>query len=44
MAIENYTTEISLPIYPGLTEDQIFYIYSSVCNAYDTIITHEKTI
>jgi len=43
-AIKNYSTEISLPIYPGITEEQVKYIYDAVSSAYQTIVTHEKTI
>lgn len=43
-AIKNYSTEISLPIYPGLTTEQVKYIYDAVNEAYKTIIVHEKAI
>ena len=43
-AIENYSNEISLPIYPGLTSDQIEYIYNTVCEAYKTIKQYETNI
>lgn len=36
-AIQNYSAEISLPIYPGLNREQIKYICKTVCEAYKTI-------
>jgi dTDP-4-amino-4,6-dideoxygalactose transaminase len=35
---KNYACEISLPIYPQLTSDQVIYIIDTVINAYETII------
>ncbi|CAN5830616.1 DegT/DnrJ/EryC1/StrS family aminotransferase [soil metagenome] len=35
---DNYSREISLPIYPQLTTEQVDYIIQSVANAYHTII------
>jgi dTDP-4-amino-4,6-dideoxygalactose transaminase len=43
-AIQNFSAEISLPIYPGLTHEQISYIYDAVVEAYQKIIIHEKAI
>lgn len=35
---KNYSCEISLPIYPQLTNDQVSYIIDTVINAYETIV------
>ncbi len=35
-SFKNYSTEISLPIYPQLTNEQIDYIVSAVVNAYNS--------
>ncbi|MEY2922620.1 MAG: UDP-4-amino-4-deoxy-L-arabinose--oxoglutarate aminotransferase, partial [Bacteroidota bacterium] len=35
---KNYACEISLPIYPQLTNDQVSYIIDTVVNAYKIII------
>ena len=35
---KNYACEISLPIYPQLTNDQVSYIIDTVIDAYKTII------
>ncbi len=35
---KNYASEISLPIYPQLTNDQVSYIIDTVTDAYETII------
>ena len=34
---KNYACEISLPIYPQLTEEQVKYIVTSVVNSYQTV-------
>ena len=34
---KNYACEISLPIYPQLTEEQVNYIVTSVVNSYQTV-------
>lgn len=39
IAYDNYSREISLPIYPQLTEDQIIYITNSVVISYNKIIS-----
>lgn len=38
LSYKNYACEISLPIYPQLTNDQVNYIIDTVINAYETII------
>lgn len=38
VAFDNYSREISLPIYPELNEEKIHYIVSSVVQAYQAII------
>lgn len=40
-AYSNYACEISLPIYPQLTSEQVSYIIDSVKSAYQTIISVE---
>jgi dTDP-4-amino-4,6-dideoxygalactose transaminase len=35
---KNYSCEISLPIYPQLTNDQVSYIIETVIDAYETIV------
>ena len=35
---KNYACEISLPIYPQLTNDQVSYIIDTVIDAYKSII------
>ena len=35
---KNYACEISLPIYPQLTNDQVSYIIDTVIDAYETIV------
>ena len=37
-SFDNYSREISLPIYPQLTTEQVAYIILSVTNAYNSII------
>lgn len=37
-AFDNYSREISLPIYPQLTTEQVDYIIQAVTNAYNTIV------
>ena len=37
-AFDNYSREISLPIYPQLTTEQVDYIIEAVTNAYNTIV------
>jgi dTDP-4-amino-4,6-dideoxygalactose transaminase len=37
-AYANYACEISLPIYPQLTNDQVGYIIDTVIDAYETIV------
>lgn len=37
-AYDNYSREISLPIYPQLTTEQVEYIIQSVTNAYTSVI------
>jgi dTDP-4-amino-4,6-dideoxygalactose transaminase len=39
VAYDNYAREISLPIYPQLTDEQIAFICEAVLNAYNKIIT-----
>ena len=39
VAYDNYSREISLPIYPQLTDEQIAFICEAVLNAYYKIIT-----
>jgi dTDP-4-amino-4,6-dideoxygalactose transaminase len=36
-AYENYKCEISLPIYPQLTNDQVNYIIDTVIEAYEKV-------
>lgn len=37
-AYENYKCEISLPIYPQLTEEEVEYVINTVKNAYNTVM------
>lgn len=39
VAYDNYSREISLPIYPQLTNEQVDYIIKNVVNSYNTVIT-----
>ena len=38
IAYDNYKSEISLPIYPQLTEEQLQYIVESVSSAVESVI------
>jgi dTDP-4-amino-4,6-dideoxygalactose transaminase len=40
-AFKNYSCEISLPIYPQLTDDEVDYVIESVKTAYKEIIKHD---
>ncbi|MEN9337586.1 MAG: hypothetical protein RLZZ500_2573 [Bacteroidota bacterium] len=42
VAYDNYSREISLPIYPQLTEEQINWICESVLNSYNNIVLNDK--
>jgi dTDP-4-amino-4,6-dideoxygalactose transaminase len=35
---KNYSCEISLPLYPQLTEEEVFYVINAVKEAYETVI------
>jgi len=41
IAYDNYSREISLPIYPQLTNEQIDYICESVLNSYNKVIKND---
>jgi dTDP-4-amino-4,6-dideoxygalactose transaminase len=36
-AYENYKSEISLPIYPQLTDEQVNYVIDAVMEAYEKV-------
>lgn len=40
VALDNYAREISLPIYPELTDDQVKYVVTAVVQAYHSVIQH----
>lgn len=43
LAYDNYSREISLPIYPELNEDKISYIVEAVAKAYE-LVAHGKAV
>lgn len=43
-SVENYKAEISLPIYPQLTEEQVNYIVSNLVKAYNTVVNEEMEV
>lgn len=42
VSYDNYSREISLPIYPQLTDEQIHYIVENVVKSYRTVISSNK--
>jgi len=40
MSYENYSREISLPVYAGLDEEKVKYVVTSVTEAYETVMSH----
>jgi dTDP-4-amino-4,6-dideoxygalactose transaminase len=38
VSYDNYSREISLPIYPQLTNDQLDYICQAVLNSYHKVV------
>jgi dTDP-4-amino-4,6-dideoxygalactose transaminase len=41
VAYDNYSREISLPIYPQLTNEQIDYICEAVLTSYKKVVLHD---
>ena len=41
VAYDNYSREISLPIYPQLTNEQIEYICEAVLTSYKKVVLHD---
>jgi dTDP-4-amino-4,6-dideoxygalactose transaminase len=41
IAYDNYSREISLPIYPQLTNEEVDYICESVLNSYNKVIKND---
>ena len=37
-AYKNYAHEISLPVYPQLTEEEVLFVAGTVIKAYETVI------
>lgn len=37
-AYKNYSHEISLPVYPQLTEEQVKFVANTVIKAYETVM------
>lgn len=44
VAYDNFSREISLPIYPQLTDEQIDFICQSIENAYEKILVNEAAV
>jgi dTDP-4-amino-4,6-dideoxygalactose transaminase len=42
VAYDLYAREISLPVYPGLTRDQIRFVVDAVAGAYNQVVKNEK--
>lgn len=38
VAYDNYRGEISLPVYPGLTDEQVDYVIKTVVDAYEAVV------
>lgn len=41
-AYKNYAHEISLPVYPQLTEEEVLFVAETVIKAYETVIKKKR--